>query len=154
MTRNLRNKLFFLKKRKRFYECIWMPLCMWACVCGVILFFSLWLNTPASQKWKLSTMRIQTGFFRLKNFFILIYRVKIGYICTFDLLWLCFCFIFFIWSLFVVCFFVCFPLIHSFVGVIGFMHFSNRISSDGDSSQSDSGVKIEAHFLHTIKFIS
>lgn len=34
------------------------------------------------------------------------------------------------------------------------MHFSNRISSDGDSSQSDSGVKIEAHFLHTIKFIS
>lgn len=122
-----------------------MSLCERVCVwCDFI--FLLWLNTPASQKWKLSTMRIQTGFFRLKNFFILIYRVKIGYILIcFGYAFVLF-FIFFIWSLFVVCFFVCFPLIHSFVGVIGFMHFSNRISSDGDSSQSDSGVKIEPTF--------
>lgn len=113
-----KNFFFFFKNKKEnvfmnAYECLFVSVCV--CVwCDFI--FSLWLNTPASQKWKLSTMRIQTGFFRLKNFFILIYRVKIGYICTFDLLWLCFCFIFYFFHLeFVCCLFLCVFSIDSFV---------------------------------------
>lgn len=90
------------------------------CVRGEFYFYFA-LSQHSNQNWKLSTMRIQTGFFlcvsleqwrKTKNF-ILIYSVKKS--VTFVLL---FCFM-----LFVLFFFFFFVSIYSFVGVIGFVHF-------------------------------
>lgn len=50
------NFFFFLKKRKRFYECIWMPLCMWACVCVCMVWFHFFAMAQHASQPKVETI--------------------------------------------------------------------------------------------------
>lgn len=153
MTRNLRNKHFFYEKKKSF---LWMHVCVCVLVCGGFIFV-FYFNFAISQHSKLKVETINnadTNWFFLfhlsndekKNIFILIYSVKIGYICTFVLLTLLFYFIFFFYSFIVLFVFFCCCCFHWFIRWRRWLHaFSNRISINGDEKKPT---------FYTTKFIS